>query len=968
VNAAGTYTAIWDDRTDWGAKAPRDVYTIKVLAHNVNYVWEGVVGNTSAEDSGQTVHHNIHFATALCFTGTNEADTNGFYACGYTENSPPFFGFAGSSPQKVSRIINGCTTGGNDYAWHFADSDGAHVAYFACPVTARRGDNELTNPGAVCAFNTDGSVMPFSRGGEIYEQYHSFVNGVHVGRHPSITGLAVEKIAGDRLMAVSVATDNAVYLLDKTTGAAVGAFTVKAPGALAFDTGNNLWVATGKSVRRYAQINTSPRSPKLETVIDGFAEPLALAVSPGTAAQPNLLLVADGGRSQQIKAYDLSGRPQWTYGKVGGYASDPTVTTDKFWFHEGQESLDLTSLAFQPDGSFWIIDPMNNRMLHFALGAGRGEPPTYQNQIEFMETLYCVSVDMNNPTRVFGCADGKWLEFKINYALPLAGTNGSWTLVKNWGYGLSPRFYTPFISGLSSVATLRNGLTYALLADDATKKSAVYELPARGPLRATGVPETSAPFLYADGSLRYQTCRDGTDIFTLQRLTGFDHARNPQWSGPVTVATAPGVQDHDPTDGTNSGGPRVELTPSNTVVFFDNSANLGMHLGGINLDRSRRSWAWETSPAIRSASSPTTDLESTLWGDGSYDAAADINYEGGLDDSIGRDIVYLYKGENWQRGEASQLMHYNDDGLFVGQFGTAGNTSLICALGFGGNYQMDAMTKAGASTYLYTNDESQHGGIHRWRLDGLDTEAEVVGRGPLDSTITLEGAAPAMSPPVVQGAPEAVTHFQAAPGNGNVFLSWQTNPAGPSPVYYQVRRSASPSGLYQIIATSIPQANFTDDRIRNGSTYYYEVIPVNQFGAGAASPPVPARPSAASGVYEAERGVLEGTQVRADQFASGNYEVADSKAGSVTIPKVNGGNGGTFLLDIRYSWPYGTWTRASLKVNGQNMNLPPFPKTPEGPPVFGDVTVKIQLNSGDENTLVMTDNPILDKFTVTPIQ
>jgi hypothetical protein len=965
ANGAGTYTATWDDRTDSGLPARPGTYTIKVLAHNVNYVWEGVVGNTSDDTSGPAVHHNIHFATALCFTGSRQSDARGFYACGYTENSPPFFSFAATAPQKVLSIINGCTSGGNNYSWRLADSDGAGVAYFACPATLDPANNKMTKPGAVCAFNSDGSVMPFSSGGRLYDQYHPFVNGIHVGRRPNITGLAVEKGSDDRLMAVSVAVDDKVYLLDKTSGSVVASFRVRAPGAMAFDADDNLWVVSGKSVQQYTHVNASPDSPGLGVTIRGFAAPLALAASPRTASQPNLLLVADGGASQQIKAYDRSGRAQWTYGRPGGYATDPAVTNDKFWFYEGQETVELTSIAFQPDGSFWVIDPMNNRILHLDLSPAPGRAPTYRNQIAFMEWIYCISVDVNNPTRVFACADGKWLEFKVNYGVPLGGTNGSWTLVKNWGYGLPAKFYAPFISGLGSVATLSNGRTYALLRDDSTNKCAVYELPARGPLRPTGVRETNSSFLYADGSLRTQTCENEVNTFAWQSLTGFDHSGNPRWGRSVTLAKTPGVTNRDPAFEGYSGGPKVVITPSHTLVFFDDSSNLGMHLGGIDLDGDRRSWAWEASPAIQDAASPSTDLESILWGDGSYDDANGINYEGGLHDGIGRDIVYLYKGENWQGGEANQLMHFYDDGLFVGQFGTAGNNGLVCPQGCGGNYQMDAMTTVGSSTYLYANDESQHGGIHRWRLDGLNTEAELTGRGRLDSTISLSGIAPAQSPPPLGDVPATVTRLTAAAGKGNIFLEWTPAATGLPATYFQIRRSESAHGLFQIIATSVFENDFTDTDVANGKTYYYEIVPIDQYGAGPASMTPPATPGPKTHVYEAESGVIAGTQVQFNRFASGNYEVLNADRTSVTINNVDGGSGGAFVLDIRYSWPYSAWTQARLKVNGESVSLPAFPKTPEDPPVFGDVTVNIELHPGTGNSIVMTNFPALDKFTIT---
>src|SRR5438132_3548451 len=49
------------------------------------------------------------------------------------------------------------------------------------------------------------------------------------------------------------------------------------------------------------------------------------------------LLVADGGSSQQVKAFENAsatgiGTPLWTFGHAGGYANGPAVSDDKFFF------------------------------------------------------------------------------------------------------------------------------------------------------------------------------------------------------------------------------------------------------------------------------------------------------------------------------------------------------------------------------------------------------------------------------------------------------------------------------------------------------------------------------------------------------------------------------------------------------------------------------------------------------------
>ena len=102
-----------------------------------------------------------------------------------------------------------------------------------------------------------------------------------------------------------------------------------------------------------------------------------MAVNPTNA---NIILVADGangGGSQQVKAFNSAGNSLWTYGQAGGYAtSSSAVATNKFWFNDGEN--DETFFCFAPDGSFWVGDGGNNRCLHFSAKANYIEQIMYQ--------------------------------------------------------------------------------------------------------------------------------------------------------------------------------------------------------------------------------------------------------------------------------------------------------------------------------------------------------------------------------------------------------------------------------------------------------------------------------------------------------------------------------------------------------------------------------------------------------------
>lgn len=956
-NKAGTYAAVWDDLDDSGAAVSGGTHTIKVMAHNVNHVWEGVLGNTSDNFSGETVHSNFNFATTICFSGST-----GSYAVGYSENQPAFYSFSTATPNQVAVRYTGCPTGGNDMGFRFSDGDGSRV-YFACPKTQDSATDLWTLPGAVCAFDpATGAVSNFTNGYAIYEKWHPFSNGVRVGTQPGISGLAVQKNGGGYL-AVSVGADDTVYLLDKVTGSVVKAIAVSAPGALAFDNADNLWVASGTSVVRYTNLSGTPVAG---TTITGFQKPLAMTVSPSGSNQPDLLLVADGGSSQQVKAYGMGGVAQWALGQAGGYASSPTVTTDKFWFMEAEAfgssepDAETTSIAFQPDGSFWLIDPMNCRMLRFGLSATAGVAPSYETQIAYRGVAYVTAVDRNNPTRVFSCSRGKWLEYQVDYTKTLAPDNGSWTLVRNWSRAL-PAGVTDFaFQGFMSVATLSNGRTYGLARDNtltSPQRARVFELPSSGNLRDTGV-TVPVYFVAGDGSLTSQSLSGNTITFSRQTLAGFDASHNPLWNAASVIASAPAVAGVNPRSGSNGNGPNIATTAANRLVFFDHSKNDGMHLGGIDLGGGASGWTWQSAPAIPG--------QVPLIGDGSYDNSPNIHYGGGLCDAAGNTIVFTYKGEFWSNSQANQLMNYHDSGLFIGQFGTPGNGPAKTPQGAAGNLAMPYVVVHGGKTYVYTNDESVHGGVHRWRIDGLNTVATLSGTGAPGSAVTLSGAAPVGSLPSVSGAPLRPDQVNATGSDGHVHLEW-TPSSGAS--YYQVRRSENSLHGYQIIATGVFQTSFNDLHVDNGTTYYYRVNGVNEKGAGGVSIQTVGIPSAGTNVYEAEDGVLAGTNARNDLWASGKLQVANTGTGSITISGIDGGAGGSATMRMRYSHNLSTnWnSSAYLTINGTAVALPVLPPTGgwQGGVVspYDDVDIVVSLNPGPTNTLVLGKGPCVDKFT-----
>lgn len=88
------------------------------------------------------------------------------------------------------------------------------------------------------------------------------------------------------------------------------------------------------------------------------------------------------------------------------------------------------------------------------------------------------------------------------------------------------------------------------------------------------------------------------------------------------------------------------------------------------------------------------------------------------------------------------------------------------------------------------------------------------------------------------GAPSIPNGLTAAPGNGQVVLSWTPSNGA---THYNVKRSLSVDGPYTVVAgPSIPA--YTDNRLTNGTTYYYVVSADSTFGESGNSSVVSATP------------------------------------------------------------------------------------------------------------------------------
>ncbi len=763
IAAGESYVTAWDHRDDAGIEVADGVYSVTVVAHNVAYDWEGVVGNSSHPGAAGVVSTsysiggvdvplatvpNIHRAISPL---TQMALGNGrmYLASSGASNQTQMARFELGASQVRTPILR------SDFPRVFAlvtaDDTTAYYANIGSNSTFNSPGSDSRYPESfIIGVNaSDDSEVQFPAGSEWTHtlgagpRWSSVIDPVADGSDP-ITGLAVER-GGSHLYVAH--ESSGIKIIDKTSGVCANtsspyagncgsSIDVPSPSAMAIAPNGDLWViANGTEARCY---HDPAGSATLTRTIPGFTKAIAIGVSPTTST----VVVLDGGQdAQQLLGYSASdGSLLWTHGKRGGYSPEngPEVTPDKLDI--GGASIGF--IAFEPASAggeaFWTGEPGNLRNLKLLIpaGASGADPLVLEDVIMFIPNNYVMAVDHADPRRVFS----GYLEMSVDYTEPLPR---SWKLERNWDLAL-PYVSSEVSRGFADVLTY-SGHTFATVTSSARRL--IVEL-APGGVRETGIELPFGTRLYADGAVRYGVEDGGVFAIHERRLTGVDGAGNPIFSDDVVVASVPMLSSagvRPPLHGPCNARPQEPMYPktsSDLLITFDPCAfadgdydPTANHLGGVRAGGS--DLAFSASPGgaftLRYDRFPTDH-------DGVFELEHLQNLLTRPTDPVatiplaaGRHVIYDYAGPYWKGSRsANQWLHWLDNGLFVGQFGVPAYTELNRTTPLAASAAMAytaAMVEVGGAIFVYHSDsgESAHGGVHRWRLRNLGSIQKMTG-------------------------------------------------------------------------------------------------------------------------------------------------------------------------------------------------------------------------------------------------
>ena len=732
----GKHIGWWDGRDDDGNnKETGHTYQVKISANNDVYTWEGVIGNTSAADTGATVWRGGSQICDMAITGNYTRCATGFSELNASQckfKTPEAKILYSSQPSVTGQGSTNVCANGDNIFWGGSDYAGTHFFVF--------GENVSNDAESV-----------FSAGAPYTGRYcRTYKSALDVSTVP-ITGMAVQQ-SGNRYLLVAHASSNSIDELNGTTGAFVRTISIDNPGRICFENDNTLWVCQGTAVVKYAVATDG-------SINNTGSQVTGLSNATGVSAYHGELAIEDAGNQQIVKFYNSATLKQTrTIGLVGGYSSTPVVANNRFYFSDMRGTL-INFIKYDATGGIWIGDPGNCRVQHFNSAGNYVETimyvPIYLYYVNAPNSAMCYNVNLcqTENTAVFS----QLLEFKIDYAQPLSL---GWKLKNNWGYNLPLGWINTGLVG--RIASLSNGRRYVIL----NKFAVPYmcELASSGLRIGKALPQFAT--MDSVGNL-YTTSRAGSTSVTFTysklKLTGFDADNNPTYSKPSVIASINlGSQEPLPADR------GCKTTTSGKLILFDNG-NSTARIEGQNYYH----WAAYDTSAFkrlwRTGKSTFKAYSGDFPDDGAYDIGNSVNYGGGSCAVVGNHIFTNYHGEGWKGGQTGIVYVHNDIGLLQGIFGVLGASvaGKVAPYGYASNTLATNATTHGGDYFLYFNDESVHAGVHRWKISNTSSENTQT----INLTLSDLNFTPAPDKTdLLTGVPNGQVSIMGVPG-------WTQNPA-----------------------------------------------------------------------------------------------------------------------------------------------------------------------------------------------
>lgn len=734
---AGTYTQFWDGTTDGGQIAEEGNYKIKILYNNVEFVQDCFIGNnleypeTNRNFTGYGFYGDMALAGTKMYTTTQYSE--GTYGLNYFDISNPHYreGYLGAENMQAYKAA---TDGERVYwasqemTWYTFDdgTEGRQITGFVHATNVSDNSQYVFENGQTTnsiwlndgKYSATNNVKGYRMSDDDNQQDIAYdTDDSRIGD--------VEVLRDGNILFTSYPNINKIYMADKLTGAPIGEFEIEKPRAMAIDCDDNLWLSYSEEgvykVSVFA-VSFGGAFTLAYTLPQNFENPLAVAVSPDGMT----VAVADGGSVNKVFAFDsMTGEVKWIFGSGESYLENPEVKDDKLLFKQyfrSHEWMEYSFLTFEDNNTLWVGDVGNYRARKLDIS---GESPQITDSLEYLQSSYSCYLNQTDPTMIISSG----LEFEIDYSAE--NPKNSWKLKNNHVPRLEDLGQINGNRGIFRDLITLGERTYFVL-DIMEKVSTYYthtyklfEMQESG-LRDTGIALGKGEIIRQDGSVTRIDNINGVHKWIRKPLSGIDENGNPIWGTEEILAEIP-YNKYEPFT-TNSLDHTFEITSSNVLIShseyrIDGSENAGgaTKLGGIDLNSGKATeWMWKANPAT------SRHYIREYPSDGYYDIGHGVWSTSSSAKVVGRNVIHQYYGEGYAGAQANFFTHFYDNGLFIGRYGYMGKAIIDGSTNPGNGFSWNFIENPENSdeAYIYQNDESRVGAVHRYKISGLSSIKE----------------------------------------------------------------------------------------------------------------------------------------------------------------------------------------------------------------------------------------------------